>query len=200
MSDSKARHNPSVVATSKYARSAAPQNDRRRELDSLTQDADAIARAKQEFAQISRQQIGRAAPVQLDDVEARQRKPHYTVAAPEPLPEAPDDAAHDRPSPKMDRKAAQAQPVQRIEQISMPATPEAAPKPKATPARAGEQRGARSSPSREMFTHVEHTPVLAVAPRPRNVGESWSARAQQFDAPYAEHWPLEQQIRSSRGL
>lgn len=86
----KTRRNPSIIESSKYAPGQPPVDDPRRRLEALGQDRAAIAHAKEEIAQISRQQNGRArAQVQLDDVEVQERKPRQMVAAPAPLPPTP---------------------------------------------------------------------------------------------------------------
>lgn len=83
----KTRRNPSIIESSKYAPGQPPVDDRRRRLEALGQDRAAIADAKQEIAQIARQQGGRAsAQVQLDDVEVQERKPRQMVVAPVSLP------------------------------------------------------------------------------------------------------------------
>src|SRR5690349_11069515 len=90
------RRGSSVIENSKYAPQRPPVEDRRRELESLGQDRAAIKRAKQEIADMARQQGGRPAvrqgsastPVQLDDLEVQQRKPLRMVvgSAPQPAP------------------------------------------------------------------------------------------------------------------
>jgi hypothetical protein len=198
MSDSKPRRNPSVVANSKYMRGAAPQEDQRRQrLESLTQDADANARAKQEFAQLSRQQLGRAAPVQLDDVEVRKRTPRFTVAPPEPAVEAADDPDDAPQRPPKRKAAAEARAPQ---QKQAPPTRGPAAKEQAQPAPLDDERGARPGPSREMFRHVEHSPVVSAGPRPWNADQARVARGQLRAPAYEEPWSFEQQARSSRGL
>jgi hypothetical protein len=200
MSDSKARRNPSIVANSKYMRGAASQDDqRRRRLETLTQDAEANARAKQEFAQISQRQLGRAAPVELDDVEARQRTPRYTVVSPEPAAEAVNDAADMSRQPKR-KSAAEVQPT-RVPEQQASALQSAAATGKAQPERLADRPSARSGASREMFAHVEHKPVVPPVPaRPRYADEGHVTRSHPIASAYEEPWSFEQQVRSSRGL
>jgi len=202
MSDSKARRTPTVVANSKYARGPAPQDDRRRRLESLTQDADANARAKQDFAEISRQQLGRAAPVQLDDIEARQRKPLYAVAKPEPPVVPVDGSAEDAP-PRLAKHqvAAEVQPANSLVQGQASLTRSATAKGQVRTEPSHDQPAAQSVAARAMFTLVEHTPTVpATTPRPRYSGEGRGARDHMLAEPYDEPWSVEQQMRSSRGL
>jgi hypothetical protein len=205
MSDSKARRNPSVVASSKYARGPAPHDARRRELESLTHDADAIARAKQDFAEISRQHRSRVAPVQLDDIEVPQRKPQRVVYATVPaLPiAAVDDSAEHSPAhPPQHQGTADDVSSKPVVPDQAPAPHGAAPKHEPRPAPSQVSSGAQPIESRAMFAHVEHKPAIPAAkPRPRYAEQERSARHQQmFVAAYEEPWSVEQQLRSSHGL
>jgi Mannosyl-glycoprotein endo-beta-N-acetylglucosaminidase len=149
----KTRRNPSIIESSKYAPGQPPPvDDRRRRLEALGQDRAAIAHAKQEIAQISRQQnSGASAQVQLDDVEVQERRPRQMVAA--PAPDAPQsvampDALGDMAS--IDQKS----PARKVAPILRPA--------------ASEQQKAQWSggmrPPGTTFERTEHPPVRSAAP------------------------------------
>jgi hypothetical protein len=99
------RRGSSIIERSQYAPNRSQGDDRRRQLDSLGHDPEATERAKQEMAQIARQQRGLAhAPVQLDDLEVQQRKSFRMVVAPAPstdTPTSPPDDAMAAPDPQM---------------------------------------------------------------------------------------------------
>jgi hypothetical protein len=80
MSRSDSQRKAASVDVARDARGHAPANPRRERYDSLTRDPAANAQAKREFAEISQRQISRALPaVELDDVEAQQRRPFNFV-------------------------------------------------------------------------------------------------------------------------
>jgi len=153
------RRSSSIIERSQYAPAQPPSDDRRRKFESLEQDRAAIERAKQEMADISRQQGGRPsirqdsarAAVQLDDLEVQQRKPLRMVVGSAPVP-APTSGADAVPQPADDT-----------------ATPERQP-PAAAPKKA--QASAPAPASRAMFEHIEHQPAVSAAPtRSRAVAE-----------------------------
>jgi hypothetical protein len=146
----KTRRSPSIIESSKYAPGQPPVDDRRRRLEALGQDRAAIAHAKQEIAQISRQQSGRAsAQVQLDDVEVQERKPRQMVVVPAPLPPQPVEMHGSLgDTATTDQQAINDHFTQRPG--------------------ASEQKKAQSSggtrPSRATFERTEHPPVRSAAP------------------------------------
>jgi hypothetical protein len=165
------RRSSSVIENSKYA-PVPPVDDRRRKLDSLGQDRAAIERAKQEMADIARQQGGRArAAMQLDDLEVQQRKPLRMVVGSAPLP-APISGADASPQSVAD------------------ATPNPEPQPPALiqpPVVAAPKKAHANIParaSRAMFEHVEHYSAHPAAPaRPMHTAQTAAyARDERYDS------------------
>jgi len=157
------RRSPSVIESSKYAPARPPADDRRRQLDSLGQDRAAIERAKQEMAEISRQQGGRArAEMPLDDVEVQRRKSLRFVPAPAPQA-SPDPALSANASarsagpdaPLVDTDVAD-QHDRAIEDRSTRRPSVSEPK--------NVKAGGSARSSRITFEHVEHRPVVPAAP------------------------------------
>src|SRR3954465_8937158 len=161
MTNPKARRNPSLIESSKYAPNQTPAGDRRQRLESLAQDPAEIARAKREIAQISRQQGGRASvAIQLDDVDVQQRKPPQMVVAPDALPHAALISAADLP-----QFAELHEPLDDQATIDQPPPP-INNRPIQRP-RVSEQKQAQASgvsSSRPRFQYIEHQPVRSAAP------------------------------------
>jgi hypothetical protein len=145
------RRSSSIIERSPYAPDRPQGDDRRRKLESLAQDRAEIERAKQEMADIARQQGGRThAQVQLDDLAVQQRKPLRMVVGTAPLDPVPDA---DVPTQPVADDTAKPKP-----QPPAPAQPPAVTAPKQAPA---------SIPvpiSRAMFERVEHQPARSAAP------------------------------------
>jgi hypothetical protein len=180
MTSSKSRRSPSIIESSQYARGRSPRDERRHELESLKHDREAIARAKQEFAAISRQQLGRAgAQVQLDDVEAQQRKPLYTAVGSEPLPTA--TSAQSAPgAPPPETHAHAAANDETAGDGHVPTGERAA-------ARGPDDRAHR--PARGFFQHIEHKDVFA-APSARTMPTDAAAEYPRRERPITARPPI----------
>lgn len=176
------RRSSSVIENSKYA-PVPPVDDRRRKLDSLGQDRAEIERAKQEMADISRQQGGRPsirqdsarAAVQLDDLEVQQRKSLRMVVGSAPMPaptadvDAPPHAADDTATPDPQPRATKDHPIQ----------------PPAVATTKNARANAPAPAERIRFERIEHRPAHSAAPtRPMPTAQ---AAAYPRDEHYASH-------------
>jgi hypothetical protein len=153
MSSGQAPKRRSPIERSQYAPAPPPADQRRRQLDALGQDRAAIERAKQDIAEMSRQQGGRArAPIQFDDIEVQERKPRQMIVAPAPQ-------VAPAPAPGAEVSAQPADSDRPSVAPGIPAQPGSA-------AAASKQVhiSTTTSSSRTKFEHVEHRPVLASAP------------------------------------
>ena len=176
------RRSSSIIESSQYSPVQPQGDDRRRKLESLGRDRAAIERAKQEIAEISRQQGGRAsAPVQLDDLNVRQRKPLHIVVGTAPLP-APTSGA-DAPPQSVDDDTAGPDPHE-LTIEDLPVRP-AAVAPKQA------QESVRAPASRAMFEHIEHQPARSAAPRrPMPTAQGAAYPRDERYAPASAHSPI----------
>jgi hypothetical protein len=167
------RRSSSIIDRSQYAPGRSQGDDRRRQLDSLGRDRAAIERAKQEIAQIARQQRGQVpAPVQLDDLEVQQRKSFRMVVAPAPsiaTPSQPSDdtmAAPDLQPPAANDHLQQPPAVVTTKQVGANAseTNGQSHRPPAVAATKQVRASAPAQAERIRFEHIEHPPARPAAP------------------------------------
>jgi Mannosyl-glycoprotein endo-beta-N-acetylglucosaminidase len=203
------RRSSSIIERSQYAPTRPPVDERRRNLESLGQDRAAIDRAKQEIAEISRQQGGRpsipfdpaqgrrqdsaSAPVQLDDLEVQQRKPLRMVvgSAPQPTP----TSGADVPPLSLDHDMAMSD----SQSLALEDLPVRA--PAAAPKKA--QVIAPAPASRAMFERIEHQPARSAAPArplPRTQSAAYP-RAERYEShdPYP-YWEAPMVLARSQPL
>jgi hypothetical protein len=163
------RRSSSIIERSQYAPSRQQGDDRRREFDSLGQDHAANERARHDIAEIARQQSGRAgAPVQLDDIEAQQRKSLRMVVTPAPLDPAPVSDASSQPDADETATPAAQAPAVADHSVLPPAvatTKQVRAKKTQQPAvGTTKQVRAEAPATRTRFEYVEHSPAHSGAP------------------------------------